>query len=229
MSTVLPQSPVRSAAVTRLHTTARPGGGERSLALAVVGGARLLRAAVCGLIDAQHGMRVVSSLPSVEALANAYQRDGLVCDVVLLDADEAGGHCAAAVDTILGLGMRCRLVLLCSKATDEVVLCVASRPVDGVILKESSVGELRAAVEEVVDGRLVLPERWAAEPRAVLLTPRQLEVLKLMAHGHSNEEIAGRLGLRRNTVKFHISQIFRRLGVRNRIEAVAQLVPDERR
>ena len=64
---------------------------------------------------------------------------------------------------------------------------------------------------------------------AIPLTPRQLEVLKLMAHGHSNEEIARRLGLQRNTVKFHISQIFRRLGVRNRIEAAARLLPEDRR
>jgi DNA-binding NarL/FixJ family response regulator len=51
-------------------------------------------------------------------------------------------------------------------------------------------------------------------------------VLKLMAHGHSNEQIAGRLGLRPNTVSFRIGQIFRRLELRNRIEGVAQLVPE---
>jgi DNA-binding NarL/FixJ family response regulator len=229
MRIVHPQSPVRSTVVTRLHSPDRRGGGERPVALVVVGGARLLRAAVCGLIDAQHGMRVVGSLPSVEALADAYRRDPLVCDVVVLDADDAGDRCVAAVDRVLALGMRSRVVLLCSSVTEDVVLCVATRSIDGVVLKESSVSELREAVEEVISGRLVLPEPWAAEPRAVPLTPRQLEVLKLIAHGHSNEEIAGRLGLQRNTVKFHISQIFRRLGVRNRIEAVAQLVPDDRR
>jgi DNA-binding NarL/FixJ family response regulator len=53
-----------------------------------------------------------------------------------------------------------------------------------------------------------------------VLTPRHLEVLELMAQGHTTEEIARHLGLRPNTVKFHISEIFRRLGTRNRIEAI---------
>jgi DNA-binding NarL/FixJ family response regulator len=48
-----------------------------------------------------------------------------------------------------------------------------------------------------------------------------VDVLELVAQGFSNEEIAAQLGLRPNTVKFHISEIFRRLGVRNRIEAIA--------
>jgi DNA-binding NarL/FixJ family response regulator len=60
-------------------------------------------------------------------------------------------------------------------------------------------------------------------PQAVALTPRQLEVLKLVSRGYSNDEIAEHLDVRPNTVKFHISEIFRRLGVRNRIEAIASL------
>ena len=62
----------------------------------------------------------------------------------------------------------------------------------------------------------------------VTLTPRQLDVLKLMSHGYGNEAIGRELGVRPNTVKFHISKIFRRLGVRNRVEAIAQLEALER-
>ena len=61
---------------------------------------------------------------------------------------------------------------------------------------------------------------------AAFLTPRRRThrvAQDLMALGHSNEEIAELLGVRPNTIKFHISEIFRRLGVRNRIEAIAQL------
>ena len=61
---------------------------------------------------------------------------------------------------------------------------------------------------------------------AVALTPRHVDVLELVAQGFSNEEIAAQLGLRPNTVKFHISEIFRRLGVRNRIEAIAHVDRD---
>jgi DNA-binding NarL/FixJ family response regulator len=230
MSTARPHAPQRSARVSRLHSANRHAEGARVATLALVGGARLVRPAMCGLLDAQPGIRVVHALASVEALEDAWRREALQCDVVLLDVEDQGGvRCIAAVDRVLALGMRCRLVLLCSKVSSEIVLCVTTRPVDGVVLKESSVCELCDSISEVMSGRLVLPQRWGAEPRAIPLTPRQLEVLKLMAHGHSNEEIARRLGLQRNTVKFHISQIFRRLGVRNRIEAAARLLSEDRR
>ena len=198
--------------------------------IAFVGGARLLRAAMCGLLDTQPGMHVVHALASVEALEGAWRRETLDCNVVLLDVDDAGGiRCLAAVDRVLALGLRSKLVLLCSNVSSEVALCATTRPIDGVVLKESSVCELCDSIGEAMNGRLVLPQVWLAEPRRTPLTPRQLEVLRLMAHGHSNAEIARRLGLRRNTVKFHITQIFRRLGVRNRVEAVARLISDERR
>jgi DNA-binding NarL/FixJ family response regulator len=71
-----------------------------------------------------------------------------------------------------------------------------------------------------------MPVRWRAVPDAVALTPRHVDVLELVAQGFSNDEIADKLGLRPNTVKFHISEIFRRLGVRNRIEAIAQVDRD---
>jgi DNA-binding NarL/FixJ family response regulator len=230
MSTARPQTTLRSARVSRLHNPGHRAEGARIAALALVGGARLVRAAMCGLLDAQQGMRVVQALSSVEALEESWRREALEhCDVMLLDAEDPGGmRCLAAVDRVLALGVRCRLVLLCASVSSEVALCVTTRPIDGVVLKESSVCELCDSIAEVMVGRLVLPPSWSAEPQAIPLTPRQLEVLKLMAHGHSNEEIATSLGLQRNTVKFHISQIFRRLGVRNRIEA-ARLLPEDRR
>ncbi|HLW96940.1 MAG TPA: response regulator transcription factor [Solirubrobacteraceae bacterium] len=230
MSTARPHTPHRSARASRLHSSGRRVDGAGVASLALVGGARLVRAAMCGLLDAQQGMRVAHALSSVEALEEAWRRETLQCDVVLLDAEDQGGvRCIAAVDRVLALGMRCRLLLLSSNVSSEIVLCVKTRPIDGVVLKESSVCELCESIGEVMSGRRVLPKQWDAGPRAIPLTPRQLEVLKLMAHGQSNEEIARRLGLQRNTVKFHISQIFRRLGVRNRIEAAARLRPEDRR
>ena len=200
--------------------------GETSLVL--VGGQRLLRAAVGGLIDAQPGMRVACSAASIEALEEICQISTPLCDVVLLDIDEHGGDCARAIDRVLALELRSKLVLLCSAATGEVVLCAATRRVDGVVLKESSVRELRDALAHIRTGHAVLPSRWHAAPDLVTLTPRQLDVLKLMSQGYGNEAIGRELGVRPNTVKFHISKIFRRLGVRNRVEAIAQLEALER-
>lgn len=204
-------------------TAGRISASERDTALLLVGGQRLMRAAVGGLIDAQLGMRVTSSLASIDALEQACRAAPPRCEVVLLDVDDHPGECAKAVDRVLSLPLACKLVLLCAEASSEVVLCASTRRVDGVVLKESSVRELRDAISHILRGHAVMPASWRAAPELVALTTRQLEVLKLISLGHSNDEIAELLNVRPNTIKFHVSEIFRRLGARNRIEAVAQL------
>jgi DNA-binding NarL/FixJ family response regulator len=204
-------------------TAGRLVASERDTAMVLIGGQRLMRAAVGGLLDAQPGMRVTSSIASIEALEEVCELAPPRCDVALLDVDDHRGGCTEAVDRMLALNLPCKLVLLCTEASSDVVLCASTRRVDGVVLKESSVGELRAAISHILSGHAVMPASWRASPELVALTTRQFEVLKLMALGHSNEEIADLLGLRPNTIKFHISDIFRRLGVRNRIEAITQL------
>ena len=191
------------------------------VALVLVGGPQLVRAMVCDLIDAQPGMRVERSFATVDELEQHCRIGALRCDVTLLDVDDCRGECGETIDRLLAIGLTSKLVLLASETTDEIVLCASSRRVDGVVLKESSVAELYGAIAHIRTGHSVMPARWRAVPEAVALTPRHVDVLELVAQGFSNEEIAAQLGLRPNTVKFHISEIFRRLGVRNRIEAIA--------
>jgi hypothetical protein len=116
----------------RRASPARRGG----VALTVIGGPRLLRAAICGLLDAQEGLRVVRSLASVEALEEVWRRVACQCDVVLPDVDDYGTHCIAAVDRLLALGMGSRIVLLCAKRRPELARCVETRPIEGVVLKQ---------------------------------------------------------------------------------------------
>jgi DNA-binding NarL/FixJ family response regulator len=191
--------------------------------LALVGGPELLRAAVGDLIAAQPGMGIACSVPSIDELARRLGRGSQECDVVVLDVDSHRGECMHAVDRVLALGLDAKLVLLCSEPSGEIALCASTRRVDGVVLKESSVGELCEAVAHILTGHAVMPARWRAAPDTVTLTPRQVEVLELVSRGYSNDEIAACLEVRPNTVKFHLSEIFRRLGVRNRIEAIARL------
>jgi DNA-binding NarL/FixJ family response regulator len=195
-------------------------------ALVLIGGPQLVRAMVSDLIDSQPGMRVERGFSSVEELERHCEEAALVCDVMMLDVDDCRGECAEAIDRLLAIGLESKLVLLAAETTDEIVLCASTRRVDGVVLKESSVAELYSAIAHIRTGHAVMPARWRAVPDAVALTPRHVDVLELVAQGFSNEEIAQQLGLRPNTVKFHISEIFRRLGVRNRIEAIAQVDRD---
>lgn len=194
--------------------------------LVLIGGPQLVRATVADLIDAQPGMTVEYCFGSVDELEQHCGAAALDCDVLVLDIDDCRGECAETIDRLLAVGLQSKLVLLAAETTDEIVLCANTRRIDGVVLKESSVTELYAAIAHIRTGHAVMPARWRAVPDAVALTPRHVDVLELVAQGFSNEEIAQTLGLRPNTVKFHISEIFRRLGVRNRIEAIAQVDRD---
>lgn len=97
-----------------------------------------------------------------------------------------------------------------------------------VLAADTTPDELLAAVQAVAAGLTVLPARQAQllfEPRPqerVLeaLTPRETEILRLLAEGISNKEIAARLAISEHTVKFHITGIMAKLGAGTRTEAV---------
>jgi DNA-binding NarL/FixJ family response regulator len=202
---------------------ASPSTDSSATAIVLVGGPRLVRVTLAALIEAQPDFQAeltVGSVAELEALDRSWSAH---CEVVILDVDDYRRGCAEAVDRLIAIGLGCKLVLLCAKPTDEIIMCASTRPVDGVVLKESSVDELCDAITHILTGHTVMPVRWRAVPELLTLTPRQTDVLKLIAEGHSNGEIADILGLRPNTIKFYVSEIFRRLGVHNRIEAIAHV------
>jgi DNA-binding NarL/FixJ family response regulator len=92
-------------------------------------------------------------------------------------------------------------------------------------------GELAAAVQAVAAGfvllradeaeRLVLPPRASPAGGGETLTPREMEVLQMIAAGESNKRIAWRLSISEHTVKFHVTSILSKLGASSRAEAVA--------
>src|SRR6266513_3117265 len=95
---------------------------------------------------------------------------------------------------------------------------------EGLALKTESPQQTLTAIRQVHAGQLVFPQaarRWI-EGRASApgdLTPREREVWALVAGGLTNPQIAERLGLSDNTVKFHVQHLFSKLGVKNRTEA----------
>jgi DNA-binding NarL/FixJ family response regulator len=98
---------------------------------------------------------------------------------------------------------------------------------DGLALKTESPQQTIAAIRQVHAGQLVFPQaarRWLKQPGrgsgdVMELTPRELEVWALVAEGLSNPQIAERLALSENTVKFHVQHLFEKLCVKNRTEA----------
>ena len=101
----------------------------------------------------------------------------------------------------------------------------------GVVLRDAGAARLAAAVRAVAEGLMVLDAATAASvlrPRPAApatvehLTPREQEVLQLLAQGLSNKLIAARLGISDHTVKFHVNAILGKLGAQSRTEAIAQ-------
>jgi DNA-binding NarL/FixJ family response regulator len=96
---------------------------------------------------------------------------------------------------------------------------------DGLALKTESPQQTLTAIRQVQAGQLVFPQaarRWIEGRGAGApgdLTPREREVWALVAAGMTNPQIAERLGLSDNTVKFHVQHLFSKLGVKNRTEA----------
>jgi len=152
-------------------------------------------------------------------------------DVLLIDAgfDPVAGP-LVVLDHVRSAAPNLHVIVL-ADALDE-MLSIAAREgdLDGVVLTGTAGVELVAAIAQVVAGHAVFPAGWmrqvqelAATNPLVQLSPRQREVLQLLSLGMDNDQIASRLYISRNTVKFHVRTIYGRLGVHNRVEAARVL------
>jgi DNA-binding NarL/FixJ family response regulator len=193
----------------------------RSVTLALIGGQRMLREATASLIGAQDGLRVLGAFES----AAQYLLDtaGSQPAVLLLDCD-CGFESGQEIAALRSASVDSKVLMLCRQVSEELIHCAIEHRAGGVILKSCCMQELRAAIAYVASGRTVMPSGWqrlvAADPSEHLeASPRQREILSLIAEGRCNQEIAARLELSPNTVKFHIRSLYARLGVRNRVEA----------
>lgn len=194
----------------------------RAVTLVLIGGQRMLRDATASLLSAQDGLRVLGTFESVVQ----YLADGAGHRpaVLVLDCDGCGSEIAQAVTALRSARSDSKILMLCRQISQEVVGCAVAHRAGGVILKSCSTEEMRTAIAYVATGRTVMPVGWqrlvAGEPRERLgMSPRQREILALIAEGRCTQEIAAQLKLSPNTVKFHIRAIYARLGVRNRVEA----------
>jgi DNA-binding NarL/FixJ family response regulator len=201
------------------------------------------------LVDDQSMIRtglrmVLAAEPDIEVVGEA--ADGaagvrvvteLVPDVVLLDVRMPGVDGLEAARRILAAGLPTRVVVLTTFDEDEYVTAALRAGVSGFLLKVAPPEDLVAAVRTVASGQGLLDpavtlrviRSFAAAPtpdpaRAgalAQLTERETDVLALVAAGLSNAEIAARLYLGEATVKTHVSRVLLKLGLRDRVQAVA--------
>jgi DNA-binding NarL/FixJ family response regulator len=167
-------------------------------------------------------------------------------DVLLLDLEVPGDGMSAA-EKVLRTRPGVKVVVLTACDTEEYVSDALRMGVHGYILKDVSGPELVSAIEAIHRGepyitpalasRLLMQTR--GRPLAVQgsgcidLTPRDRQLLGFLATGLTNQEIARSLGMNVRTVKHYLTQVFRKMRVRNRVEAILEaqrlrLEPDGR-
>lgn len=189
----------------------------------------VVRAGIKTMLEKEADLRVVGEIGEggqVESLTSHWQPDVLVLDINMPGLDP--------VATTRHLKEQCpalHILVLTAYDDDAYVTGLLSAGATGYLLKEEALETLVAAIRAVARGESWLSQRVAgrlarkavaraegAEPEP--LTPREREVLRLLALGLSNDEIAEKLVITRRTVQNHVSAIYGKLGLASRAEAV---------
>jgi len=144
-------------------------------------------------------------------------------DVILLDLELPGVNGLEAIPGLAAASGASRILILTAYDTDERVLGALRAGAKGYLLKGASLEEIARAIRAVHAGESYLEPRVATKVVAELgpHKHREREVLRLVAGGHSNKQIARTLGITERTVKFHVTSILNKMGAENRAQAVA--------
>ena len=203
-----------------------PVAGEREppTAVAVVAGSPLAAARLEAMLRSRSELRV-----TVSGLAELGRRlDDHAPAIVVLALPS--GATARALESVRGLPSVEAVVLLTPDPAAAWTAQARRFGVRAVLRDDATAEELAVAIAAARAGLLTLhPDALAGAtaaravaPRggAAALTPREIEILEMMAEGMSNRTIAGRLGISSQTVKFHVASILAKLGAASRTEAV---------
>jgi DNA-binding NarL/FixJ family response regulator len=196
-----------------------------SVRVVVVDDQRLVREGIASLLGLQPGISVVGmAADGSEAIERVL---ALSPDVVLMDVRMPGMDGVDALAVLRQRAPGCRVVMLTTFDDEEYVVQALRAGAAGYLLKDLPAAELAEAVRLAHAGVTQL-DRAAAQRVAAALSPagakdvltgRETEVLRMVAAGATNREIAARLYLSEGTVKNHISRILGRLGLRDRTQA----------
>ncbi|MGW3791245.1 response regulator [Micromonospora arida] len=186
----------------------------------------IVRAGLRAVLETEPGIDVVAEAATAEeAVARAGQGD---IDVVLMDLQFGKGmNGAQATAAITARPGAPRVLIVTTYDTDADTLPAIAAGATGYLLKDAPPEDLAAAVRTAAVGRTTLAPAVAdrlmnrLRDPSTTLTPRETEVLTLVAEGLSNHAVGVRLHLTEGTVKSHLARIYTKLGVDSRTAAIA--------
>jgi DNA-binding NarL/FixJ family response regulator len=196
----------------------------------------LLRDGIAGLLNEQSDMTAMAVYPEWPAAQAAVI--GSRPQLILLESCLGASYCRRLRGVTKELDPAPRVIVMDLLGGPEEVIEFVESGCSGLILKDTTTEHFLATIRSVSRGGSFLPTsltgtifsylaRGAATRRghnireAVMLTPREHEVMSLIAEGHSNKEIGGRLHIAVHTVKTHVHVILEKLALRSRLEIAA--------
>ncbi len=189
----------------------------------------MVRIGLAAVLGTEDGIEVVGEASSGKEglrLAEQYRPDVVLMDLVMEEMD--------GIETTRRMMEKfpeCKVIVLTSYLDDEKLYPVIEAGAFSYLLKTSRATEIAAAIRAAANGQPVLESQVASkmmnrfrQPKAEALphhdlTEREMEVLKLIAKGRSNQELADELYIGIKTVKFHVTNILGKLGVEDRTQA----------
>ena len=185
----------------------------------------MVRTGIAAMFAATDDLEVVGQAADGEEAVRAVADSAP--DVVLMDLSMPRVDGVEATRRILADDPAVRIVVLTSFSDRDRVSDALEAGAVGYQLKDCEPAELLAAVRAAASGHVpidprvagvLLPEPTSGRPE-VLISPREIEVLRLVAEGLANKQIGRRLGISERTVKAHLGRVFRQIGVADRTSA----------
>jgi len=188
----------------------------------------MLRKGVAQLISLEDNLNVIGEVSSGdEAITFAIEH---APDLILLDLNMKGLSGIETLSALKRAKVNSKVVIFSVSDTEADVLQALKFNADGYLLKDSEPEELIEKINHVISGEFVISEPLtqilakSLRPQSKInifdsLTQREMENLKLIASGKSNKEIAHKLGITEATVKVHNKNLFKKLGLKSRVEA----------
>lgn len=184
----------------------------------------IMRLGIAGIINAQSDMRVCAHAETGEEAVEMFRKHRP--DITLMDLRLPGMSGLEALRSIRQIEAHAKCIVVTTYEGDEDIYQAIAAGAAGYIIKGMSHQALVDALRKVQAGLRYLPSpivrSLAHRTPNSDLSPREREVLSLMARGKTNKEIANALGITEATVKCHVSVILSRLGVNDRTQAVLE-------
>jgi DNA-binding NarL/FixJ family response regulator len=218
----------------------RPRSGGEPIRVAVVDDQELFRRGLTMLLGVEADIEVVGE--AGDGVAATELAASTVPDVILMDVRMPKRSGIEACVAIKEVAPTARIIMLTVSDEEADLYDAVKNGASGYLLKDSSIDEVAQAIRVVADGQSLISPSMAIKlldefkqmsrsdrqqvpsPR---LTDRELEVLKLVAQGLNNREIAKRLFISENTVKNHVRNILEKLQLHSRMEAVMYAVREK--